>query len=233
MRDRHALSWADAMAIVGHQFTKAHHIDGWPDRLTPHQAAWLQRPGARADNLAQARARALAAALTEAVERGTLPAEIETRKIEARPAHERPTTMRDALGRRVFQQVPAIKARTDKIIWLRPADLVGYLQELGEEPSAHILAWASACTGFRGGSQKERVEWWVATYLRRVEEEERRGRKPIEASIWEELAAMDGKTTPGNVRKQVKARLEADGGRRTHRSNRPVAVETRLESVWR
>lgn len=218
MHDRNALSWADALAAVGHQFTPKQQLDGWPERMTPMQAAWLQRPGCGTDKLARARAQALATTLQDAVERRALKAEIETVKVDARPAHFRPTQQRDVYGRRVWLHVPSREARTIKTFWLQPADVIAYLRDrLGEEPSAHVHAWAAACTGLRTENEADRHRRWLELFRGRAAEMERRGVRINKTAIYREIAAMDGAVGPDAVRKAVD-KLMSQEGRRAVRS---------------
>ena len=218
MHDRNALSWADALAAVGHQFTREQQLNGWPERMTPMQAAWLQRPGCHTDKLARARAQALATTLQDAVERQALKAEIETVKVDARPAHLRPTQRRDAFGQRVMLYVPSREARTIKTLWLYPADVIAYLRDrLGEEPSAHVHAWAAACTGLRTESEADRHRRWLELFQERAAEMERRGVRINKTAIYREIAAMDGAVGSDAVRKAVD-KLVSQEGRRVVRS---------------
>lgn len=219
MHDRNALSWADALAAVGHQFTREQQLNGWPERMTPMQAAWLQRPGCHTDKLARARAQALATRLQDAVERRAVRAEIETIRIEVRPAHLRATQRRDAYGQRVMVHVPNREARTIKILWLSPADVIAYLRDrLGEEPSLHVHAWAAACIGLRTENEADRHRRWLELFRERAAEMERRGVRINKTAIYREIAAMDGAVGPDAVRKALGSKLMSQEGRRVVRS---------------
>lgn len=218
MSERDKLSWADALAAVGHAFTREQRLNGWPERLTPLQAAWLQRPGCRTDKLASARAQALATTLQDAVERRALKAEIETVKIDARPDRLHPTQRRDVYGQRVMLYVPSREARTIKTFWLQPANVIAYLRDrLTEEPSAHVHAWAAACTGLRTESEADRHRRWLELFQERAAEMERRGVRVNKTAIYKGIAALDGAVGYDAVRKAVD-KLMSQESRRVVRS---------------
>ena len=88
---------------------------------------------------------------------------------------------------------------------------------LGEEPSAHVHAWAAACTGLRTESEADRHRRWLELFQERAAEMERRGVRINKTAIYREIAAMDGAVGSDAVRKAVD-KLVSQEGRRVVRS---------------
>ncbi len=234
--EQHSLTWASACVQLGHLFSRDacdSPLAYWPERMTPGQAAALQRPWHPSDRQARAHAQALERTMRLAIQAGTLAAETETEKQKARPAEAfAPTRQRRADGSRVYVSRPARPERIVSTDWLRPPSLVAWLTAVGEAPSEHVNAWQRASIGllvFLGDARRtapgrpdpdvlKRDAQWLRIYSESLERQARCGLRPSKAEAYREVCRASGldpasKTALERIRKGVARALKlAPGG---------------------
>ena len=166
-----SLAWNDALAACGSDlaFSQKEREGSWPQVMTPAQLAAIQRPNPARDPGVDRYAAAMRQSIVRACETGELactsgirgsfrvPADTATYEIHERSAQEFAT---DLLSGRLFprplyvwEKKPLIgpPPRERKMIelgepvfWVGAHDFLRWLQDQGEAPSSHVLAWAAA-----------------------------------------------------------------------------------------
>ena len=169
-----ALAWADAMAACSAALAlnQVQRAQGWPDAVTPAQAAALQRPYNRGDRTGRDHCRALADALLAACGAGEIAHEAVTRRVQTSPAQDVvpspfrndtknwPGHYRNSDGRPLAYTREAQYSKKT-VQWITAAAFVAWLKTQGEVPGKHVAAWVSAIENRHQAPAVEPPAGWV------------------------------------------------------------------------
>ncbi len=152
------LKWRDAMAIASWAFkTHAEHAAGWPENMTPHQLAALQRPWVRTEPASKLRCEALILAIHADcdADRDRLPHTTTSHVEQKQWSKQIPVRFDSMYWDGAHGKIRTVRGVTDvevKTHHIAAAPFAEWLRTQGEEPSQYIAHWFKV-RGVAAGAQ--------------------------------------------------------------------------------